>query len=494
MIDPKNSPDYTCADYDAMRPEWQLVGDLLAGERRIKQRKYAYLPKEPREHDDDYARRLALSVFYEDFGATIEGLSGMVFRRPPQLGADVPKLIQADLENVDQAGTHWQVFAQEVFDAALSYGHTFVVVDMPPPLPAGSTLADERASGRRPYWIHYLASSALNWRTVAINGQTVLARITFREVTTEAAGDYGEKEVTRFRVWRLPVAQGPDGKWQVVGFAQWALFEKRKDQPGGDRIVPVDAGESSLDRIPVRVCYGQKLGYLESRPPLIGLARLNVAHYQSTSDQRNILHVVRVPVLNIAGGTEQEISWAARSILFTPQGSEVKWLEHEGKAIEAGRLEGQDLEMRMARLGLGMLAPDRASGQVTATQSIIESSGKTSRLSRAALSLRDCLEGCLEIQAQYRGLDFKAGGSVNISDNFLGLTLDPLKIQQFLTMRQQGDITRETLWQVLINHGELPEEFSAESEAAALDTESLTRQTQAETVASLALRSFNRGQ
>ena len=38
-------------------------------------------------------------------------------------------------------------------------------------------------------------------------------------------------------------------------------------------------------------------GFMTAHPPLMDLAWLNLAHWQSASDQRHILHVARVPIL-----------------------------------------------------------------------------------------------------------------------------------------------------------------------------------------------------
>jgi len=35
---------------------------------------------------------------------------------------------------------------------------------------------------------------------------------------------------------------------------------------------------------------------MQAKPPLLDLAWLNVEHWQSASDQSNILHVARVPI------------------------------------------------------------------------------------------------------------------------------------------------------------------------------------------------------
>jgi hypothetical protein len=102
-------------------------------------------------------------------------------------------------------------------------GHAFIYTDMPPKLPAGATLADERAAGRMPYWVSYTAKQALNWRskpetraitlsngaTVGVpTGRRILQQITFEECSYEPDGDYGEKEVKRYRVLR-------PGSWEL---------------------------------------------------------------------------------------------------------------------------------------------------------------------------------------------------------------------------------------------------------------------------------------
>jgi hypothetical protein len=49
-----------------------------------------YLPKNPRESLEAYQRRVDVSVFHNAVELTVEGLTGMVFRRPIVLGDDVP--------------------------------------------------------------------------------------------------------------------------------------------------------------------------------------------------------------------------------------------------------------------------------------------------------------------------------------------------------------------------------------------------------------------
>jgi hypothetical protein len=296
VTEEKNKPNYKCADYREMACDWEIVEDLSKGTRHLRKMGAKYLPVELAEdRSKDYPIRLSRALLFNAFERTLNGLVGMVFRKEPKLGADVPEAIrgreategQSEIEgwaeNIDLQGAAWTAFAKEVFTDAMRLGHAFIYVDMPPKLPEGSTLADERAAGRRPYWVSYSARQALNWfsaiemRAITLSngavvsvptGRRVLRQITFEECSYEPDSRYGEKEVKRYRVLR-------------PGF--WELYRETKTENGTDYILET-AGESSLSEIPVAVIYGRKTGYLTSKPPLLDLAEINLGHYQKYSD------------------------------------------------------------------------------------------------------------------------------------------------------------------------------------------------------------------
>ena len=152
------------------------------------------------------------------------------------------------------------------------------------------TAADE-ISGNRSYWCMRQAKDALNWRTQVVNGKTVLTQITFREVTTEADGAFGEIKVTRYRVYRL----------DQMGNAQWQLWREIKNDRSEKVIIIESEGQiltkkgRALRRLPIAVHYGEHEGFLESRPPLKGIADINLACYQKYSDlsEHRTLHLRR---------------------------------------------------------------------------------------------------------------------------------------------------------------------------------------------------------
>src|SRR5687768_5600058 len=167
MIEAKNTPDFTNAAYNRMSPAWSFLSDMLAGQDTVKAAGKKYLPKEYAEITEDYDARLARSLFPEDYRDCVVNLSAMPFRKAPTLGDDVPDQLRALAENIDNAGTHLDVFLQRLFQDAF-YGHSFIVVDMPAASGEVQTAADEMASGRRSYWCMRQAKDALNWRTSLI--------------------------------------------------------------------------------------------------------------------------------------------------------------------------------------------------------------------------------------------------------------------------------------------------------------------------------------
>ena len=153
-------------------------------------------------------------------------------------------------------------------------------------------------------------------------------------------------------------------------------------------------------------------GPLTARPPLSDLAWLNLAHWQSSSDQRHILHLARVPLLfgrNLQiGAGELEIG-PNRPILNDDPASELKFVEHSGAAIEAGRQDLIDLEDKMAVMELEMLSRPQA-GPVTATARRLDAAQNHAALAGILQALRSGLNQAFMLAASWAGLPAEQAG------------------------------------------------------------------------------------
>jgi hypothetical protein len=494
----KNQPNYKCRDYCEMAYDWEIVEDLSKGARHLRSLGAKYLPVEPAEdRAKDYPIRLGRALLFNVFERTLNGLVGMAFRKEPKLSADVPEIIRSReaakgrsaiegwAENIDLEGSAWTVFAKEVFTDAMKLGHAFIYADMPPKLPPDATRADELAVGRRPYWVNYKASQAVNWLSEAemravelmngdiVNvptGRRVLKQITFEECNYESDGLYGEKEVKRYRVLR-------------PGF--WELYRETKTEAGTD--YPREAaGESSLSEIPVAVIYGRKTGYLTSRPPLLGLAQINIGHYQKYSDYSEGLRMC-IPQLCFKGidpNKTIEVIGHNSFHVVRPDG-DVWFAEPTGAGLEPQRQELQDLEARMARLGLAIMAPNSPSPEKTATEVFANHVETDSDLATAARSEKDGLELALKFTTQYNDPNATSGGSVEGLE-IDQLTLSDREMQAYSAMQAAGQLSLETFWEILGRAGRLPENFDSEVEGPRVQAEAKAK-------ADAFLREFERG-
>ena len=450
---PSDSPNFKSGAYLTQAPMWELVTDIATGTAHVRALKEKYLPKMPLEDVKEYERRLQSTELFNGVGRTVKGLTGMVFRRDPVLGDDVPKSFVTDWENVDNAGTHGDVFSRVAFNEGLKRGHVCILVDAPP-TPEGMTLADEQKLGWRPYWVMVLPENILSWRVSTVNGKTMVTQVVIRTAVTEPRGQFGEQSAVEYRVYRV---DHPDG---VTPLVTWQLW-----RAGSDSVIRM-VGEGAIrnqTEVPLAVAYlGEKVGLLQSVPPLVDLAYTNIAHYQVRSDHRHSLHKASIPILVFvnrnAVDTEQEIS--VNVGIDVGKDGDVKYVEHSGSALGQTRMELKDLEVQMAAQGLAMLQSETRSAE-TAEAKRIDKAEQDSSLAVAARGMQDCLELAQQYHSNYRK---EQGGSIKVNQDFESLNFDPAMIAALLNLHVANVWSLETLWDALEAGGIQPQDFDRNME------------------------------
>jgi len=414
------------AAWHAMAPDWELIHDLLGGTRAMRAAGERWLPREPKESLEAYRIRLACTVLFNGLGRAVQTLSGKPFAKPAGLSDDADPRIRALCADVDMGGRDLTTFARDVLRAALTDGLTHILVDYPQTGDGVETLHDERTRGVRPYLVHVPAADLIGWRAT---GGGRLERVRIRETIVERDGAWGEKAVPQIR---------------VLEPGRWGLW-RRPDGPDDLPWRRVAGGETSLADIPLVTIYAGRTGFLTARPPLLDLAWLNMAHWQSSSDQRHILHVARVPILfarNLKVGEDGVEIGPNRLILGEGDGADLRFVEHSGAAIAAGRQDLADLEDRMAVMGLDLLVG--RSGNVTATERAIDAARADSALSGLVRETEDGLSRALGLAARWMDLDPPAAGRVSLDPD---IGLDPREAQEvdlLLKARLAGEIDRAT--------------------------------------------------
>jgi len=448
-----NTVDTTSDTYDTMLEYWALPNTLMGGERAMKSAGQVYLPKEPTETSPQYNNRLARSTLKNYFSWAVENHTGRVFKKPIVFSDDTDEIILKYNDNLDLMGANSDAFYQSVFRDMLVKGISYVYVDYPRTL-EDLTLADELDASFRPYCIHIKAEQVINAVSGMVNGRKTLVRAHILETVAVPDGKWSTETIQQIRVlypgywqlWRNENASS-NGKWYVY-----------------------DEGETSLTYIPLIPLYGKKSGFFSGISPIQNLANLNRAHWQSLSDQMNITHVARVPVLFGTGFDEDDtLAIGAKSAIMGPDQSTLTYVEHTGKAIEAGMAELKDLEDRMMLESLELL--NAQSSGVTATSRSLDISDINCSLQGLAIKLQRMIERVDETMSDWEGIE--RAGKVIVNIDF-GLQLrDGSESNLLLKIRQNQSISIQTFHKEMKRRGILSPDFNSEKDIKLLEEEKI---------------------
>lgn len=456
-------------NYYIMEDDWLLPDALMGGEKTMKLAERLYLPQEPMEDYDQYINRLNRSTLKNFFAWAIHNHVGRVFGKPIVLSEDTPDIIKDYNKDLDLLGNNTDNFYREVFKDMLIHGISYVYVEFPVVtndqviINENSTdtinvdhfnkqgiltLADELNSNNRPYLIHIQAKNVIKAVSSLINGRVVLSRVHIIETNEVPDGLWNTKTIQNVRVLY------PD-KWELWSKSSGKAFEI------------IDQGVNSLGYIPLVPLYGIKKGFFYGQSPLQNLAYLNRAHWQSMSDQMNITHVARVPILFGTGfDAEDKLVVGSKVSILGPDGSDLKYVEHSGKAIEAGMKELDSLEERIYLESLELI---NNSDSNTATSKSLDVSDANCSLQDLSLRLQDAITKVNNIMCDWEGIEAK--GSAIVSTDF-GLHLrDGSESNILLKMRQNKSISIETFHREMKRRGLLSADFNSYTDINLLKTE-----------------------
>jgi len=434
----------TCKQYDRMCSHWQLINDLLGGTEAMRAAGPTWLPKESKEKEEMYKVRLDRSILFNGYKDTIRKLVSKPFSHPVTIDNSP---IEGLEYNIDQQGTDITQFARDMFESGIIYGLTHVLIDFP----RSMIRTYDQEQVIVPNWIHIRPPDLVYWKTIIINGHRELIEIHFKQCIVIEAGDE-EKEITELHIYTKDtweVRQENDGEW-----------------------ITVDSGLHTYGAIPIITFYTLKTGYMVGDPPLEDLAWLNLAHWQSFSDQRNILRFARAGVLFGAGFAEGELDSLTvgpnAKVSAANENAKLNWVEHTGRAIEAGANDIDKLEQRMETLGMQPLIA--RSARSTATGKIIDESRAHTDIQAWIRSLENTLREGFEVSAKWKQMELPEDFKVDIFSDF-AVGLDSSNIGELIQLSELGKITHSTLLHEIKRRGVLAESVDVDVEIATIQAE-----------------------
>jgi len=445
--------------YTAISDDWAQMRDVVAGEKRVHDRGESYLPKLGGQDAAEYGAYVRRAGFYNATQRTVDGLSGMVFRKAPVL--EVPTSIEEWLEDVDLAGSSLTTFAESVLEENLVVSRAGVLVDHPPAR-ENTTRAQAERENQRPFWTLYQAENITGWKHGKVNNRAQLTQVRlYEQVEVESQDDpFATEEVEQYRVLDI-VTEDDEGNpvqpfyrqqlWRKVG-SNWEVIEE---------VVPQMRG-APLDYIPFIFVGPRGTGWSVNKPVLLDLANTNLSHYRTVADLEHGAHFTALPTPYVFGVHENDIPdaigpteiWGSTATDVT-----VGLLEFTGQGLEALEKRRETKEGHMAALGARMLAPEKRDAEAAETVAL-RHSGEMSMLASLANATSQALTQALMIARDWFGVSGDV--KVELNTDFMPQPMSPEMLNALMKSWQGGGMAFEDLHWNLKRGEVIREDRSAE--------------------------------
>lgn len=463
---PVNTP---CDAYNEHAKAWEIIEDAIDGELAIKEAGEAYLAKLYKEEAESYAARLQRASFYNGTARTYSAWLGLITRKPPAI--TTPGDMDAFLADATLAGQPFASYCDTVVADLVKYGRA-------------GTLIDWSEDDSRPYLTHYDADDIINWSTQSIRGKRTLSLLVLEEHSTETFAIAGEPlsedefAPQRYPQWRVYDLQ-PNG--EALG-VRMRLFRESQDKPGEFVVIaeryPEKRGQK-LERIPfVFHSTDQSDRFNVCPPPLLDIALLNLAHYRSSADLRNGLHVAGTPTPWAAGFTDSDdsellLGCSSAWISSDPQ-ARCGFLEFTGAGLKAIADDMAAVESQMAALGARAMLPQKAEAEAFQTVAL-RSSSETANLSAIAASASRSLTEVLQ-WAAFWNATAAVDAPEKVTEAVVAYNTDlntgganPAMITALVQAFQTGVVSWETLFHNFDRAELYPEGHTLEDEQTAIE-------------------------
>ena len=441
----------------AMQARWAKWRAVSGGTDTMRAAREAYLPRHEQETEKGYSARLARSTFHNFTMRTVRHMVGVAFGEDPVISEDTPDEMKLWFEDIDLDGHNLASFLQNPYSSAIGMGEVYLLATMDD----GETEEVTAADGRRPYMQMIEADSMLAFHQSTKAGVPYIEHARVLSTYTERNG-FSEIDVEQIKVFE----PGTVDVWERRGGA--GEFARVSEESGPTSI--------DFDGVPItRIRSVEPAADGLLRPMLTDLADKNIEHWQSASDQRNILTMSRFPMLYGVGldknayQTIKESGIGPQTLLTsTNKDASFGYVEPVGGAISAGRHDLQDLKEEMAELASRPFM--QQTGEVKATTHAIARADEDSQIKTFSNIFGDSVSSALDDMAEW--------GSINpdkidltMLTEFGGNEIDASTLDALHKARAQGDISRPTYLGALVEHGVLASDFDAKKNDRELSEE-----------------------
>ena len=362
---------------------WDCCRDCYLGEFQIKSKDKRYLPKPEQQDIADYNQYLNRAVFHGYLQTIVHGRVGQVMRRPPQYDFD------DNFSGWQRSVTSRDQSLSEVIKTGLEEvvkgGRVGFLLDRP-------------EDGGDLNLVIYKAEDIRNWDEEGGRLTELIVSEPYIEEEIDGDSYLGKQYKVQYRVLSIE-----------EGYYTVKIYRKdENDYRLWSEQIPTAFGDP-LDFIPF-VCINTSDASMDvSKPSLLDLALMNIAHYRNSADREQLLHCLAIPTPIARGIKDDEVptSLGPRELwTFSDPSASVQLLEFSGAGDNSLRGAMEEKVEAMASLG-GKLVQGTRSSVETAETARIRSASENSTLETIVTSVEKGFTRILEYTALWNnwGID-----------------------------------------------------------------------------------------
>lgn len=478
--------------YTKLKKRWTMIRDAVEGESAVKAAGEAYLPKLLEQEEKAYKAYKMRALFFEAARRTLQGLVGMVMRKDPNIEAS-PSTIEGFLKHVTNKNLAIEGFTNVVMQEVLMMNKYGILADLPPVITIGV----------EPWLVGYTAESIINWEYgTDEDGKNILTRVVLEEdyKVTDGTDRFVAESKKQWRVLELvPKDQAfadiqkknPKDRPDIVfdstkpNVYRVQLWRKKEDEKPSaasaavaseftmhDELFPTLRG-AAMDSIPFIIVTGGDSDAQEQKPPLEGLASVNMSHYRTSADLEHGRHFVALPTPYIVGlSADQKLSigsayaWVITGV--DAQQVKVGMLEFTGQGLEALEKAMIEKQSQMAVLGARLLEEQKKAAEAFETHEL-RSAGEHSVLANVAIGVGD---GLTEVMAIMTAWDSSLGTiTITLNTEFVKVSMAPTFLKEIIAALQTNRLSFHAFFYNMQQRGMYPEGHSEEDERKLIEAD-----------------------
>lgn len=459
--------DYVHPDYKYHKQDWDLIRDLIVGERRVKEMGRLYLPALGKDSGSTYESYKDRAVYVNMLARTVNSHMGTIFRRPLKV-TGIDEVQRKRLESIG----YGQESLNTVGKNAARELDTLARV--------GLLLDRDELGANDPYITTYVAENILSWKEQKVDGRMVLTYVLLREVVEDLTELNGSAQPTitkhdasamtaRYRVLRLnsaghyvqdvyePFAPDPNRAQMVLPTSPKTYVPKINGQP--------------MTFIPMVIFGPDGISAAVQKSPVLDIAHLSLAHYRTSAQLEHGRFFTALPVYYVSkapGGSEQAEYTLGPSVVWeTAPGEKPGILEFYGTGLKTLQDSLIEKEEAISQLG-GRIMGIRAAATSEAEAIFkMKQANETSILLGITESLAEALTRLLRWYFTWIGREKDANNvRVMVNQDFKALMISARELRALALLYQEGILPVDEVYRVLqeaefVNDEVTLEEFKA---------------------------------